>query len=263
VDGVGDDLLDLLGEALLEGLGDLGVAGGVRDLAGLGVAAGVVDGVGELVLDGLGGLVVVSLRGFIGVLVVMLRTLSWTVPGTEDWVAWEAPWPFSLVRPEDMFVEVLWWVGLVVVVVVIVVIALSDVMRLRLIEMGRYLSVYLYLLKGTATYVCRSRDCAVIIMDMLRWSVDGLRWTDARVRDASKVMTWGRCCDVSMWSCCMRELHSLSCDHFLREWRIGHRLFKDLITVAAQLWRFKSSNFRTMLSEHGRVCGVLHGTGQG
>jgi hypothetical protein len=59
VNGVGDDLLDLLGEALLEGLGDLGVAGGVRDLAGLGVAAGVVDGVGELVLDGLGGLVVV------------------------------------------------------------------------------------------------------------------------------------------------------------------------------------------------------------
>lgn len=24
------------------------------------------------------------------------------VPGTEDWVACEAPWPFSLVRPEDM-----------------------------------------------------------------------------------------------------------------------------------------------------------------
>lgn len=33
---------------------------------------------------------------------VMLRTLSWTLPGTEDSVAWEAPWPFSLVRPEDM-----------------------------------------------------------------------------------------------------------------------------------------------------------------
>jgi hypothetical protein len=66
-------------------------------------------------------------------------------------VAWEAPWPFSLVRPEDMFVRMFWWVGLVVVVIVVVV--LSDVMRLRLIEMGRYLPVYLYLLKGTATYV--------------------------------------------------------------------------------------------------------------
>ena len=32
--------------------------------------------------------------------------MSWTVPGTDDWVAWEAPWPFSLVRPEDMFVIV-------------------------------------------------------------------------------------------------------------------------------------------------------------
>jgi hypothetical protein len=84
--------------------------------------------------------------------VVLLRTLSWTVPGTEDWVAWEAPWPFSLVRPEDMFVRVLWWVGLVVVVVIVDVL-LNDVMRLGLIEMGRYVSVYLYLLKGTATYV--------------------------------------------------------------------------------------------------------------
>jgi hypothetical protein len=83
---------------------------------------------------------------------VLLRTLSWTVPGTEDWVAWEAPWPFSLVRPEDMFVRVLWWVGFVVVVVIVDVL-LSDVMRLGLIEMGRYVSVYLYLLKGTATYV--------------------------------------------------------------------------------------------------------------
>jgi hypothetical protein len=78
--------------------------------------------------------------------VVMLRTLSWTVPGTEDWVAWEAPWPFSLVRPEDMFSRLFGGV-------VIVVVLLSNVMRLRLIEMGRYLSVYLYLLIGTATYV--------------------------------------------------------------------------------------------------------------
>ena len=84
---------------------------------------------------------------------VMLRTLSWTVPGTEDWVAWEAPWPFSLVRPEDMFVRLFGGVDLVVVVVVIVVVWLNDVMRFGLIEMGRYLSVYLYLLKGTATYV--------------------------------------------------------------------------------------------------------------
>ena len=72
-------------------------------------------------------------------------------------MAWEAPWPFSLVRPEDMFVRLFGGVDLVVVVVVIVVVIvvvlLSDVMRLGLIEMGRYLSVYLYLLKGTATYV--------------------------------------------------------------------------------------------------------------
>jgi hypothetical protein len=26
-------------------------------------------------------------------------TFSWTLPGTEDWVAWDAPWPCSLVVP--------------------------------------------------------------------------------------------------------------------------------------------------------------------
>jgi hypothetical protein len=45
-----------------------------------------------------------------------LGALSWTVPGTELDVAWEAPWPFSLVRPlgtevEDMMI----WFVLVVV----------------------------------------------------------------------------------------------------------------------------------------------------
>ena len=51
MDGVGQDLLELLGDGLLHGVGHLGVAGGVRDLAGLLVAARVMDAVGELVLD--------------------------------------------------------------------------------------------------------------------------------------------------------------------------------------------------------------------
>jgi hypothetical protein len=55
---VRDNLLDLLRQALLQRFGDLGVAGGVADFACVRVAAGVVDGVGELVFDGLG-----SLRG--------------------------------------------------------------------------------------------------------------------------------------------------------------------------------------------------------
>ena len=54
--------------------------------------------------------------------------------------------------------------------------------------------VYLYLLDCTATYV------AVAIVPSSLWTCyvghDG-RWIDARVRDASKVMTWD---DVSMWS---------------------------------------------------------------
>lgn len=39
-------------------------------------------------------------------------TFSWTLPGTEDWVAWDAPWPCSLVVPRlDMMMF-----GLVIVV---------------------------------------------------------------------------------------------------------------------------------------------------
>lgn len=53
MDGVRDDLLNLLGQTLLQRLWDDGVTGGVRDLAGLGVGASVVDRVGELVLNGL------------------------------------------------------------------------------------------------------------------------------------------------------------------------------------------------------------------
>lgn len=50
VNGVGDGLLNLLGERLLQSLGDLAVSSGMADLASLLVGAGVVDGVGELVL---------------------------------------------------------------------------------------------------------------------------------------------------------------------------------------------------------------------
>lgn len=57
MDGVGNNLLDLLREALLQGLGDLGVASGVGDLAGLLVGAGVVKSVGDLLLGGLGDLI--------------------------------------------------------------------------------------------------------------------------------------------------------------------------------------------------------------
>lgn len=51
VDGIGDRLLDLLGECLLESLGHFAVADGVADLAGVLVGVGVVDGVGQLVLN--------------------------------------------------------------------------------------------------------------------------------------------------------------------------------------------------------------------
>ncbi len=51
VDGVGHGLFNLLGQCLLQGLRDLAVARGVADLAGLFVAAGVVDRVGEFMLE--------------------------------------------------------------------------------------------------------------------------------------------------------------------------------------------------------------------
>lgn len=56
MDGVGDNLLDLLRKALLQSLGDLGVASGVGDLASLLVGAGVVKSVGDLLFGGLGNL---------------------------------------------------------------------------------------------------------------------------------------------------------------------------------------------------------------
>ena len=65
MDAVWDHLLDLLGETFLEELGDLGVTSGVGDLAGLLVAAGVVEGVGNLVLN-----VTWNLR-------VLLATFGW------------------------------------------------------------------------------------------------------------------------------------------------------------------------------------------
>lgn len=50
VDGVGDDLLDLLGKTLLKCLRNDTLPSGVGDLAGLRVGAGVVGGVWDLVL---------------------------------------------------------------------------------------------------------------------------------------------------------------------------------------------------------------------
>lgn len=54
VDLLGENLLELLGCSLLDSLRDLAGAGGVADLASLGVGASVVDGVREFVLE-LGG----------------------------------------------------------------------------------------------------------------------------------------------------------------------------------------------------------------
>ena len=54
MDLLGENLLELLGSGLLDGLRDLAGAGGMADLAGLGVGAGVVDGVRKFVLE-LGG----------------------------------------------------------------------------------------------------------------------------------------------------------------------------------------------------------------
>lgn len=97
VERVGDNLLNLLWQSLLQHLRDDGLAGGVRDLARLGVAAGIVDGVWELVLDASWDLsTVVSKRaarvwcGLFGV-----STFSCTFCGTEDSVACETPWPCS------------------------------------------------------------------------------------------------------------------------------------------------------------------------
>jgi hypothetical protein len=59
VDALRESLLESLGDGLLECLGDLAGAGGV----GLAlVAAGVVNGVGEVVLDRLGGVLLDGAR---------------------------------------------------------------------------------------------------------------------------------------------------------------------------------------------------------
>ena len=62
MDGVGHNLLDLLRETLLQRLRDDGAAGGVGDLAGLLVGAGVVKSVWDLVLDGAGDLSMILVR---------------------------------------------------------------------------------------------------------------------------------------------------------------------------------------------------------
>ncbi len=60
MDGIGNNLLNLLREALLHSLRNLGVAGGVRDFAGLLIAVGVVECVWNLVFDAAGNLHVVN-----------------------------------------------------------------------------------------------------------------------------------------------------------------------------------------------------------
>jgi hypothetical protein len=109
VDFLRENLLELFGSGLLDGLRDLAGAGGVADLAGLLVRAGVVDSVGELVLK-LG-------RGLrYGVSMKMSKkggstevfTFSWILPGTEESVAWETPWPRSFCMLMDV-VGLLWF----------------------------------------------------------------------------------------------------------------------------------------------------------
>lgn len=56
MDLVRHNLLDLFRQTLLQGFRDLRVARRVAHFTRLRVAAGVVDGVGELVFDGFGGL---------------------------------------------------------------------------------------------------------------------------------------------------------------------------------------------------------------
>jgi len=51
VESIRHSLLDALRETLLQSLGNDAVAGGVGDLASLLVGAGVVEGVGDLLLD--------------------------------------------------------------------------------------------------------------------------------------------------------------------------------------------------------------------
>ncbi len=59
MDGIGEDLLDLLGHSLLEGLGYLAVACSVTLAAG---GASIVDGVGNVLLDASGELILGGLR---------------------------------------------------------------------------------------------------------------------------------------------------------------------------------------------------------
>lgn len=54
VNALWQSLLEGFGSGFLDGLRDLAGAGGVADLAGLLVAAGVVDAVGDLLLESLG-----------------------------------------------------------------------------------------------------------------------------------------------------------------------------------------------------------------
>ena len=51
MESIRHSLLDALRETLLQSLGNDAVAGGVGDLASLLVGAGVVEGVGDLLLD--------------------------------------------------------------------------------------------------------------------------------------------------------------------------------------------------------------------
>jgi hypothetical protein len=88
VDFLRENLFELAGSSLLDGLRDLAGAGGVADLAGFLVRAGVVDSVREFVLE-LGG----SLKCDVSMSIsnqegtVDVFTFSWTLPGTEESVA--------------------------------------------------------------------------------------------------------------------------------------------------------------------------------
>jgi hypothetical protein len=91
-----ENLLELFGSSLLDGLGNLAGAGGVADFAGLLVGSSVVDSVGELVLElGRGLRYNISMDMSKEGRRVEVCTFSWILPGTEESVAWETPWPRS------------------------------------------------------------------------------------------------------------------------------------------------------------------------
>jgi hypothetical protein len=103
VDFLRENLLEFFGSSLLDGLRNLAGTSGVADLASLLVRAGVVDSVGKLVLKlGRGLRCDVSMDVIKQGGCVEMFTFSWILPGTEESVAWETPWPRSFCMLMDV-----------------------------------------------------------------------------------------------------------------------------------------------------------------